>query len=212
VKRSGRRAAARAELADELDRLAAGYRSLVSNVAHAGVHFVGRKHVRDLALGPDGPDVPYVLALGPDPDPYVALILDQDFTAAFASDINGTFARRRTRELAEALDFARNHPLDVDCAQAVRLVHLLEKHAHLHHAAAQVDTAGRWDRWGEATILACLAQLLPSVERARFVAEQRGNLGGDVPWWEHFDHLFDVTIKMPRYAWELRRGGWRERA
>jgi hypothetical protein len=194
----------RAELADELDWLAAGYRSIVSDAAHASVFSDGRERARHLA---PGPDVPYLIGLiGPDPDPYVPLILDQDFTDAFASDINCTFARRRTRELAQALDFARNHPLDVDCAKAVRLVHLLEKHARLHHAAAQLGT----DRWGEA--LACLARLLPASERTRFVDEEMGNLGGDVPWRERVDRLVDLGIETPRLAWQLRRAGWREQA
>jgi hypothetical protein len=63
----------------------------------------------------------------------------------------------------------------------------------------------------QSRVVGCLAWLLPDPERARFVAEERGNLGG-LRWWERVDYLVGLTIGMPRLAWMMRRNGRRRRA
>jgi replicative DNA helicase len=64
----------------------------------------------------------------------------------------------------------------------------------------------------EARLLDYLARLLPAAERARFVAEEKGNLGGCQHWWEGIDYLVGVTFGTPRLAWMMRRKGRRRRA
>lgn len=64
----------------------------------------------------------------------------------------------------------------------------------------------------QSRLLECLARFLPADERARFVAEARGNLGDCGRWWQRADHLVCLAIGMPRLAWMMRRDNRRGRA
>lgn len=59
----------------------------------------------------------------------------------------------------------------------------------------------------EAQVLGSLAQLLPAGERARFVAEQQGNLGDCEHWRQRVTWLCGVAIATPRLALMVRPDG-----
>jgi hypothetical protein len=53
-------------------------------------------------------------------------------------------------------------------------------------------------------LLSQLGLLLPASERQRFVAEELGNLGDCMSWWERANHLLGLALGMPRLVWVMR--------
>jgi hypothetical protein len=104
--------------------------------------------------------------------------------------------------------------LDLDRARecACDMVHHLELQASALRADPRQDGLPGGGNRVEAWVLSWLARPLPAAERARFVAEERCNLGVCTGLWARFDRLSDLAFEMPRLAWMLRRDCRRQRA
>ena len=60
--------------------------------------------------------------------------------------------------------------------------------------------------------LDCLANLLPTGIRPRFVAEELGNLATCERWWQRVVWLIGLAAGMPRLAWMMHRERRRDQA
>ncbi len=194
-----RRAMAQGELADELDRLAAGYRAL------AGTLDLARACGIEVALDLDC-DLARALDLDRALARALARALDRDLACDLARDLDLAHARARALEQFPFRD------LGADAALARDLANDLTGGAGAMRAYHQHSKLSRRDDRVEARVLGWLARALPASERSLFVAEERGNLADCERWCERVARLTDLAIEMPRLAWQLRRGGWRERA
>jgi hypothetical protein len=182
--RSEHRARARAELAIELDRLAARFDRFAALDVDSDLYDGDPELRRDL----DG------------------LSRDLNRAVRLAREFRGRFGRDLARELYQAPEGARDLP---DLQR--RWASVLQRRASVLGAH---QTVGRpyGDNQVEGWVLDCLARSLPTGERVRFVAEARGNLGDCEHWWQRVEILVCLALATPRLAWMMWRDGRRGRA